>query len=105
MEAMAQDPLDSDHQIEEQERRRDDQDEAGRDHCFPQSSCQFCQEYGNARNYLAPPGALAGPGFMASLRGAAMIGNSAGVMVLPAVLILTQAEKFRPLIPARLLTR
>jgi hypothetical protein len=51
MEGTAQDSLDSDQEIEEQERHRDAQDEAGHDHCFPQSSCQFCQEYGNAHGH------------------------------------------------------
>jgi len=49
--------------------------------------------------------ALADLGFVASLRGAATIGNSTGVPVLPALLILMQAEKFRPLIWARALPR
>jgi hypothetical protein len=54
MEGTAQDSLDSDQQIEEQEHRRDDQDEAGHDHCFPQSSCQFCLDLGNTGTYFAP---------------------------------------------------
>src|SRR5208337_558206 len=49
-----QDSLNSGQQIEEGERRRDDHDEAGQDHYFPQSSCQYCQERSNTRNCLAP---------------------------------------------------
>jgi hypothetical protein len=62
------------------------------------------QAANSVRNTVTPgtilprPSALAGPGFMASLRGAAMIGNSAEVIVLAAFLIPMQAEKFRPLI-------
>jgi hypothetical protein len=37
-EGMAQDSSDSDQQIQEQERVRDDQDEARYDHSFPQST-------------------------------------------------------------------
>ena len=49
-----QDPFDTDQQIEERERRRDDEDEAGHDHSFPQSKYKFCQESGNTRNNVAP---------------------------------------------------
>jgi hypothetical protein len=53
-----------------------------------------------------PPrsGALAGLAVLTSLRGVVTISNSTGVVVLPALLILMQAEKSRPLIWAKALT-
>jgi hypothetical protein len=53
-EGTTQDSLDSDQQIEKEERRRDDQNEPGQDHCFPQSSCQFCQDLCSTRICLGP---------------------------------------------------
>jgi hypothetical protein len=69
MEGMAQDSFDSDQQIEEEERRRDGQDEDGHDYCFPQSSCQFCQEYGNTRNRFAPAQCSCRPWLRSQLKG------------------------------------
>ena len=54
MEGSARDSFDRDHQIENEERRRDDQDEASEAHCFPQSGCRFSQESGDARTYIPP---------------------------------------------------
>jgi len=47
------------------------------------------------RPILSRSGALAGLDLLASLRETVMIGNSTGVVVLPVLLIIMQAEKFR----------
>jgi hypothetical protein len=68
------------------------------------------QAANSVRNTVTPGTIYIGPvllqalGFMASLRGAAVNGNSVVVMAPPALLIRMQAEKFRPPIGARLLT-
>jgi hypothetical protein len=100
MEGTTQDFLDTDQQIEKEKRRGDDQDETGQDHGFPRSRGQFCQDFGNIGSVLGRPDAPA-----LSLRRAATDGNSTGVMVLPGLLILVQAEKFHSLVWARGLTR
>jgi hypothetical protein len=86
--------LRSDRQIEKEERRRNDEDEAGRHHCFPQLSCQFCQDFGDTWTHLAPapPGAHAGLGVVASLGGVVMAGNSTGVVVLSSLLDLIRPD-------------
>jgi hypothetical protein len=79
---MAQDSSDSEHQIEKEERRRDDQDETGRDHSCPQSSCQFANKMATAGTVLLWPSAYAEVWLLTSLRGVAIIANSTEVLVL-----------------------
>lgn len=52
-EGPAQDFLCSDQQIEDAQRRRNDQDKAGQEHSLPRSSCQGCQRCSSNWNHLA----------------------------------------------------
>ena len=62
------DPLDSDQQIEERERRRDNEDEARQDHSLLQPKAKFNLESGSARNDVAPAQrSLVGLGYASSL--------------------------------------
>ena len=52
MGGMTQDSSDSDPQIEEGQRRRDDQDEATHDRCLAHAGCKLCENYEETPNHI-----------------------------------------------------